>query len=177
MRVPIHPEGITVYVIGIALIITALALAVTRIKRYPEQNSRKNRRLPGDSGLHAESRLVLPVLAIQIQSQHERAVVCNPPCPCGNLCLHRLDTVCADDGGNRHTGPRPPLRTPPPSTSLLRRSTSLRILLQKTMQAAQKIRWDEKVVWVLDDGNRPEVKDFAAEYGCRLITRGRELEG
>ena len=50
-------------------------------------------------------------------------------------------------------------------------------LVALTMNAAQKILWPEKIIYVLDDGNRPAIKTLAEKYDCKVITRGENWKG
>ncbi|MBI9103966.1 MAG: glycosyltransferase [Spirochaetales bacterium] len=50
-------------------------------------------------------------------------------------------------------------------------------LVETTMEAAQEILWNDKKVFILDDGDRPEIKTLAQTHGCQLITRGEEWRG
>jgi len=50
-------------------------------------------------------------------------------------------------------------------------------LVKGTVEAANKILWPDKKVYILDDGNRKEFFDLAGEYGCEIITRGEEWKG
>ena len=50
-------------------------------------------------------------------------------------------------------------------------------LVALTMKAAQKILWKDKNIYVLDDGNSPEIKTLADKFNCRLITRGEDWTG
>ncbi|WP_020610860.1 glycosyltransferase family 2 protein [Sediminispirochaeta bajacaliforniensis] len=49
-------------------------------------------------------------------------------------------------------------------------------LLRMTAEAAMNIRWRDKSVFILDDGNRPAMARLADELGCSYITRGSEWE-
>lgn len=44
-------------------------------------------------------------------------------------------------------------------------------LLRKTIIASKNMNYDH-VTWVLDDGNRPEMKALAEQYGVRYLARG-----
>jgi cellulose synthase (UDP-forming) len=46
-------------------------------------------------------------------------------------------------------------------------------LVSMTAQAAKEIRWPHET-WILDDGDRPEMRAEAARIGVGYITRGRE---
>lgn len=50
-------------------------------------------------------------------------------------------------------------------------------LLRLTADAATRIDWDDKHVFILDDGARPEMKVLANELGCGYITRDEEWSG
>ncbi len=50
-------------------------------------------------------------------------------------------------------------------------------ILGPTARAAMNITWPGKTVYVLDDGNRGEIRELAAETGCSYITRGPEWAG
>jgi cellulose synthase (UDP-forming) len=50
-------------------------------------------------------------------------------------------------------------------------------LLQLTASAATRIDWDDKHVYILDDGARPAMKAMAEELGCGYITRSEEWSG
>lgn len=50
-------------------------------------------------------------------------------------------------------------------------------LLRLTADAATRIDWDDKHVFILDDGARPEMKMLANELGCGYITRDEEWSG
>jgi cellulose synthase (UDP-forming) len=50
-------------------------------------------------------------------------------------------------------------------------------LVRKTVTAALAIDWKPLKVYVLDDGNRPEIERMAGELGCEVITRGAAWEG
>ncbi|MCI1209800.1 MAG: glycosyltransferase [Treponema sp.] len=47
-------------------------------------------------------------------------------------------------------------------------------LLDKTVRAAVKIDWPHKNVFILDDGNRQEIRRLAEQYQCGYIIRGTE---
>lgn len=47
-------------------------------------------------------------------------------------------------------------------------------LVEKTIWAAVRIDWTQKRVCLLDDGNRTEMRETAAKYGCTYISRGSE---
>jgi cellulose synthase (UDP-forming) len=50
-------------------------------------------------------------------------------------------------------------------------------LLRLTADAAMRIDWQDKHVYILDDGSRPHMKALAEELGCGYITRGEEWDG
>lgn len=50
-------------------------------------------------------------------------------------------------------------------------------ILGPTARAATAIKWPDKTVYVLDDGNRSEIRALAEEAGCEYITRGPEWAG
>jgi cellulose synthase (UDP-forming) len=50
-------------------------------------------------------------------------------------------------------------------------------LLRLTVDAAMRIDWKEKHVYILDDGSRPHMKALADELGSGYITRGEEWDG
>lgn len=50
-------------------------------------------------------------------------------------------------------------------------------LLRLTADAATRIDWDDKHVYILDDGARPAMKALADELGCGYITRDEEWSG
>ncbi len=50
-------------------------------------------------------------------------------------------------------------------------------LLRLTAEAALRIDWPRLKVYVLDDGQRPEIRAMAAQIGCRYLTRGGEWTG
>lgn len=47
-------------------------------------------------------------------------------------------------------------------------------LVEKTLKAALRIDWEDKNVYVLDDGDRPAMHDLAEKYDCTVITRGED---
>lgn len=50
-------------------------------------------------------------------------------------------------------------------------------LVRLTAEAALRIDWEPKRVYILDDGSRPEMKELCAELSCGYITRGEEWKG
>jgi cellulose synthase (UDP-forming) len=50
-------------------------------------------------------------------------------------------------------------------------------LLRLTADAAMRIDWPGRHVYILDDGSRPHIKALAEELGCGYITRGEEWDG
>lgn len=50
-------------------------------------------------------------------------------------------------------------------------------LLRLTADAATRIDWEDKHIYILDDGSRPHMKALADELGCGYITRGEEWDG
>jgi cellulose synthase (UDP-forming) len=54
---------------------------------------------------------------------------------------------------------------------------NLLVLSAPTVEAAQRIRWKDKKVFILDDGNRQEMRDLAKQTHCGYITRGKEWSG
>jgi cellulose synthase (UDP-forming) len=50
-------------------------------------------------------------------------------------------------------------------------------LVRMTVEAAMRIDWPLKRVYILDDGDRPEFEKLAEECSCNYITRGREWDG
>lgn len=50
-------------------------------------------------------------------------------------------------------------------------------LLRLTVDAATRIDWKEKHVYILDDGSRSHIKALADEFHCGYITRGEEWDG
>jgi cellulose synthase (UDP-forming) len=52
-----------------------------------------------------------------------------------------------------------------------------REIIEPTARAAMKIDWPNKNVYILDDGNRSEVRALSEEIGCLYITRGNEWNG
>jgi Glycosyltransferases, probably involved in cell wall biogenesis len=52
-----------------------------------------------------------------------------------------------------------------------------REILEPTARAAMDIRWANKTVYILDDGNRGDISALAEETGCRYLTRGAEWAG
>ena len=47
-------------------------------------------------------------------------------------------------------------------------------VIRRTVLAAVKIRYPHKT-WVLDDGNRPEIKAIADEFGCHYLAREHNI--
>lgn len=50
-------------------------------------------------------------------------------------------------------------------------------LLRLTTEAAMRIDWKDKHVFILDDGSRSEMKALAEELGCGYITRSEDWSG
>ncbi len=50
-------------------------------------------------------------------------------------------------------------------------------IVKMTAEAARRIHWKEKRIFILDDGNRKEISDLAKQTGCGYITRGAEWVG
>ncbi|MCB0104116.1 MAG: glycosyltransferase [Anaerolineales bacterium] len=50
-------------------------------------------------------------------------------------------------------------------------------LLRLTAEASMKIDWQNKRVYILDDGSRKEMKALADEIGCGYITRSEDWSG
>jgi cellulose synthase (UDP-forming) len=50
-------------------------------------------------------------------------------------------------------------------------------LLRLTADAATRIDWKDKKVYILDDGSRPHMRALADELECGYITRGEEWDG
>lgn len=50
-------------------------------------------------------------------------------------------------------------------------------LVRRTIEAATRIDWPHLKVYVLDDGNRPEMERICRELGTGYITRGEEWQG
>ncbi len=50
-------------------------------------------------------------------------------------------------------------------------------LVRLTVEAAMRIRWKDKNVYLLDDGSRPALAALARETGCGYVTRGQEWAG
>src|SRR5215813_14058670 len=62
------------------------------------------------------------------------------------------------------------------SISLFRPCNEEVALLRRTVRRAMTIRYPHQT-WLLDDGNRPEVKALAAELGCGYLTREDRGQG
>lgn len=50
-------------------------------------------------------------------------------------------------------------------------------IVRSTLEAALEINWPEKKVYILDDGDRKEIRALAAECGGEVITRGDSWKG
>lgn len=50
-------------------------------------------------------------------------------------------------------------------------------LVQLTAEAATRIAWSNKHIYILDDGSRPALQAVAEALGCGYITRGEEWSG
>jgi cellulose synthase (UDP-forming) len=50
-------------------------------------------------------------------------------------------------------------------------------LLQRTIAGCQGIHYKAKRIWILDDGDRPEITTLAAQTGCSYLARGTRQGG
>lgn len=77
---------------------------------------------------------------------------------------------------------QPKQRTPPVSDGtptvdvFITTYNESREILEPTVKAAVNIEWKNKTVYILDDGNRSEIKSLSDEKGCIYITRGPEWD-
>lgn len=78
---------------------------------------------------------------------------------------------------------RPPRRSPPPAPASANADIFITTydepveLVYLTALAATRISWDNKKVYILDDGSRPTLQAVAQVLGCGYITRGEEWTG
>lgn len=75
----------------------------------------------------------------------------------------------------RRTDPPPPVRGMTADVFIATYNEPL-ALVSETARAAQRISWPHET-WILDDGDRPEMRAEADRIGVRYITRGREWSG
>jgi len=176
MNTSLLPNENTFLIFGVLVGTTIIAWTLTRLKRYPDLNKKKT------AGFRIIAVCTIAFAAYYLYWRYRFSL--NREALWFAVPLVLAETYAFIDSILFAFMMWKPTdrKTPPPLDSasvdiFITTYNETPELVASTMKAAQQISWTDKKVFILDDGDRPELISLAEKHGCQLITRGEDWKG